>query len=117
MPSCFEFLYLIGKSLQIAAGFLLVGNTDVTKKGIVKEYKSRYLGFTGKRRKVVKLRDVVRTSWTNRIAFYYFGIGSFVEMTGVTPEHNVYLILLAAFMSFLFWFIAFNSAKKRAQEF
>lgn len=104
-----NWIYIVSISFQLAAAFLLVGNTDVSLKGIFKEFckANRTIAFetNGKLADDSFYRDTIRNSWINFLAFIYLGIGYFSNIFGKAhDEARMMLCFIVVFVTVLIIF-------------
>ena len=119
-----NWIYIVSISCQLAAAFLLVGNIDVSQKGINKEFckVNRTIAFeiNGKLADDSFYRDTIRNSWINFFAYIYLGIGYFSNIFGKTHDDTKLMlcfivILVTALIIFTHKFAKYKA--KKAKEF
>ena len=116
----YQFAYVLALSLQLSAGILLIGNTNVSRKGIIREYCARHTAIAfeqnGKLANSSSLREVVKSSWLNHSAFVYLCAGYVVSVFGEALPNKLFafgaIVVLTAIISLVTIFIAKNKSKK-----
>ena len=96
-------IYILSISFQLAAGLLLVGNTITSKKGIIKTYCAQHAAIAfeedGTLADCSGLKEVVRTTWMNRIAFSYLFIGYLIGIWGEVSANKEISFWIIAFLT------------------
>ena len=118
---CYNIAYVLATSLQLSAGLLLVGNTNISRNGVIKEYASRHTAIAfeedGKLADNSDLKLVVKTSWINKIAFIYLVFGYFIGIFGESLSNKKMSVLLTIFLVWILTYVAFKISQKKASEF
>ena len=117
-----NFLYILSISFQLAAAWLLIENTSVKRKGIIKAYCAEHKGgipFDSKGKLVDRsgLEITVRTAWVNKIAFYFLGIGYLINVFGVCPEKKEYAAMAILVITSILVIGPTDYVKKKAHRF
>lgn len=114
--------FICAKSLQLAAAWLLVGNTSVTRDGIIKSYCAQSRGGISfdKRGQLLNrwaLEATVKTSWINLIAFYFLGFGYLLDVFGEWAGDRwiAFVIVLAVTVALVV--VPHTYAKHKASKF
>ena len=113
--------YVLAISLQLSAGLLLVGNTNISRKGIIREYSARHtaIAFDEKGNLVdsSNLKEVAKSTWLNYIAFIYLFAGYLVSVFG-EPLPNKWLSFAVILgLTLIIFVITFNLAKMKSKNF
>ncbi|MBE6966452.1 MAG: hypothetical protein E7441_10535 [Ruminococcaceae bacterium] len=118
---CYYIAYIISISLQLTAGLLLIGNTDVSRNGIIKEYCLRHTAIAfeeeGTLADSTDLKNVAKSTWTNRIAFIYLAFG---YLAGIFAEpllsKKASFLIVVGLVAILTYF-TFKVVKRKAECF
>lgn len=88
--SCYNIAFYFAVSGQLAAALLLLGNFSVSRKGIIKAYcmQNRAISFEmdGRLAEYSQLNDIIKSSWTNFMAFGYLFLGYLLGVIGDAPQ-------------------------------
>lgn len=118
---CYNIAYVLALALQFSAGALLVGNTNTSRKGIIKEYASRHTAIAfeknGKLADNNDLKSVVKSSWINKIAFIYLAAGYFIGIFGEPLSNRILSVIVTVFLAWILAGVAFKIAQKKASGF
>lgn len=114
-------MFLISVALQLTAGLLLVGNTTITRKGIIKEYccKHTQIGFNkdGTLADNFALKEVVKSSWINRLSFSYLFTGYLLSIFGEAPQNRVNGLIIILIIVTILVTITFKFANYKKDSF
>ena len=114
-------IYILSISFQLAAGLLLVGNTITSKKGIIKTYCAQHTAIAFEENGILAncsgLKEVVRTTWMNRIAFSYLFIGYLVGIWGEVSVNKEISFWVIAFLTLFLVGVTCKYAKYRSEKF
>lgn len=112
--------YVFSLSFQLAAAWLLVGNTVVTREGIIKAYCNQHKGGlpfdkTGKLLDCVAWETTVKDAWINRVAFFFLGLGYLINIFGNCSMEKEYALLIIVALTAALVIIPTNIAKKKSK--
>ena len=113
--------YIIAISLQLSAGLLLVGNTNISRKGIIKEYCLNHTAIAFEENGTLvddgNLKKVAKCSWINRIAFFYLFIGYLIGVFGEPLPSKEASFLIILVVSTIATIIGYKIADKKGKDF
>lgn len=113
--------YILAIALQLSAGLLLIGNTQTKRDGIIKAYcaQNRAIGFdeNGKLIDLTGLKDVIKTTWINKIAFLYLFAGYLIGVFGEISINRVNVLIIVIFVMIPLIIIPFKIAKYKTNTF
>lgn len=114
-------MFVLSIALQLTAGLLLVGNTSITRKGIIKEFCCRHTGVgfnkDGTLASDYALREVVKSSWINRLSFTYLFLGYLISVFGEAPKNRMNALIAILFLVVLLVIITFKFANYKRGDF
>ena len=113
--------YVLAISRQLSAGLLLVGNTNISRKGIIREYSARHtaIAFDEKGNLVdsSNLKEVAKSTWLNYIAFIYLFAGYLISVFGEALPNKWLSFGIILVLTLLIFVITFNLAKTKSKNF
>lgn len=114
--------YIFAIALQLSAAWILVGNTSVTREGIIKAFCTNHKGGipfdkNGKLLDRSALEATVTTAWTNRTAFIFLGIGYLLGVVGACTIKRDFALIIVIMLSTALVIIPTKFAKRKSQEF
>lgn len=114
--------FICAKSLQLAAAWVLVGNTSVTRGGIIKSFCAQSRGGISfdKQGGLVNrkaLETTVKTSWVNLFAFYFLGFGYLLDIFGEWEGNRWIAFFIVAGVTVALVAVTYAWAKKKAVKF
>lgn len=114
-------VYLFSVAGQLAAAVLLLGNMNVSRDGIIKAYcaQNRVISFemNGKLADYSQLKDVIKTSWINYIAFIYLFSGYLLGVLGEAPKNKWLSLIGISILTGLLFYIPHCIANRKAETF
>jgi len=114
--------YIFSIAFQLSAAWILVGNTSITRKGIIKEFCANHKGgipFDKKGELITRsaLETTVTTAWTNRIAFVFLGMGYLLNVLGTCTIRKITALIIIVILSAVLVIIPTGFAKKKGKKF
>lgn len=114
--------YIFSIAFQLSAAWILVGNTAVTRKGIIKEFCANHKGGipfdkNGKLITRSALETTVTTAWTNRIAFIFLGLGYLLNVLGSCTIRKITALIIIVILSAVLVIIPIEFAKEKSKKF
>lgn len=114
-------MYICAISFQLAAAWLLVGNTIVTRDGLIKAYCAEHKGGipldkTGNLLDCGAWEVTVKNAWINRTAFIFLGVGYLINIFGVCTIEKGYALLAVVVLTAVLVIVPSNTAKKKSKE-
>ena len=113
--------YILSISFQLSAAWMLVGNTSVTRNGIIKAYCANQGSIPfdkeGKLLSRSALESVINTAWTNKIAFVLLGLGYFLNIFGNCTIIKSQALIAVLLLTITLVIASAIFAKKKSKEF
>ena len=114
--------YIFAIAFQLSAAWILVGNTSVTREGIIKAFCANHKGGiplnkNGELLERSALETTVITAWTNRIAFVFLGVGYLLGVVGSCTISKMIALLFIVILSALLVVIPTEYAKRKSKRF
>lgn len=113
--------YILAITLQLSAGLLLIGNTNISRKGIIREYGLRHTAIAfeenGKLANGNNLKEVVKSTWINYMAFIYLFAGYLISIFGEPLPNKVLSLVIILFLIMIIFIFTFKFAKSRSENF
>ena len=117
----FNTAYVISVALQLAAGLLLVGNTATSRKGIIQAYCACHTGIAfeedGTLADYSSLKNIVKMSWINKIAFSYLFAGYLVGVWGEVSANKGISFAIILILIIVLTVIPYRFAKYWSEHF
>ncbi len=113
--------YILAIAFQVSAGLLLIGNTATKREGIIKAYcaQNRGIGFDqeGNLIDYSGLRDVIKKTWINKIAFFYLFVGYLVGVLGEVSINREEALVIIAFLMIPLCIVPYKIAEYKIKKF
>lgn len=113
--------YVLAITFQLSAGLLLIGNTNISRKGIIREYGLRHTAIAfsenGKLTNGNNLKEVVKSTWINYMAFIYLFAGYLISIFGEPLPNKALSLIIILFLILIVFSITFKFAKNRSENF
>ena len=114
--------YICSISFQLTAGILLVNNTKVSKKGIINAFcaeNSKGIAFeeNGTLADDWGLKEIIRTSWINKCAFFYLVIGYLLSVCAEEPSNWLMSLILILVIVCVLYFFTSEYSKYKSTKF
>ena len=113
--------YIGAIALQLAAALLLVGNSDIKRQKIIREYCDKHTAFVFKKDGTMVGRDALEVAvkgiWVNRISFIYLFIGYLIGIFGNCTIGKLKVLLIVCSLVFVLFVITQKYAQKMAKQF
>lgn len=114
--------FILAIVFQLSAAWMLVGNTVVTRDGIIKAFcANRQAGIpfdkNGNLLDRSALETTVITAWTNKIAFIFLGIGYLLSVFGSCSIDKRIVLVIVLILSAILVIISIEYARRKGREF
>ena len=113
--------YILAITFQLSAAWILVGNTSVTRDGLIKAFCANHKGGipfdkNGRLLNRSAWESTVTTAWTNRIAFIFLGIGYLLNILGSCTMKKEWALIIVIVLSAIFVVIPTEYAKRKSKK-
>lgn len=113
--------YIASIVLQLTAAVLLVGNTDTRRSKIIKSYfdARKMIAFNQDDELVDTdgLKEFVKSTWVNKIAFSYLFVGYLIGVFGICTMNKLWAFLIIGILVTLLFLATHKYAKHKGKGF